>query len=225
MADTAQIRADFDRIAKLLPQGRRLTRSEEALLAAVPRRCRRALDVGCGDGLFAERLAERTDQVTALDLSPEMIRRARARSTRGNVAYTVGDLLTWSDGDFDVVASVAALHHVDLEVGLGRLAGWVRPGGLLLVHDLLASVGPLDRAADVVAFLLTRAPRLLRRSAAPELAAAWRDHSAHEDLRPTAEIRALAARVLPGATVRRHLEWRYTLAWRRPEAEASVTGV
>src|SRR5205814_279469 len=47
------------------------------LLAAVPRSCSRALDVGCGLGSFARRLARVADQVDAIDREPAVLERAR----------------------------------------------------------------------------------------------------------------------------------------------------
>ncbi|WSX58418.1 class I SAM-dependent methyltransferase [Streptomyces sp. NBC_00986] len=49
---------------------------------AVPDSCRAALDVGCGDGLLARKLASRAGFVTGVDRSPQMIRLARARTYR-----------------------------------------------------------------------------------------------------------------------------------------------
>ncbi|GAA4078635.1 class I SAM-dependent methyltransferase [Streptomyces hundungensis] len=47
------------------------------ILRAVPEGCGGALDVGCGDGLLARKLAGRAKTVTGIDKSPEMIARAR----------------------------------------------------------------------------------------------------------------------------------------------------
>jgi SAM-dependent methyltransferase len=62
----------------------------ERLLRALPARCGRALDVGCGAGEFAARLAERADQVDALDRSTAMIAEAR-RTVPANVTCLLGD--------------------------------------------------------------------------------------------------------------------------------------
>src|SRR5256885_4715854 len=52
-----------------------------SLLEQVPACCADALDIGCGTGQFARLLASRAEHVLALDLSPQMIRLARERST------------------------------------------------------------------------------------------------------------------------------------------------
>ena len=56
------------------------------VLAAVPGGCEAALDVGCGDGLLARKLAEKAGCVPGVDRSPEMIRQARAEAS-GNVTF------------------------------------------------------------------------------------------------------------------------------------------
>ncbi|MET8245641.1 class I SAM-dependent methyltransferase [Streptomyces sp. NPDC005202] len=90
------------------------------VLAAVPDGCRTALDVGCGDGLPARKLAARADAVTAVDRSPEMIRLAR-RCVHGNVTFLEADFLDdprLPDGGYDFVSAVAVVHH------MARWDGW-----------------------------------------------------------------------------------------------------
>ncbi|HZE31709.1 MAG TPA: class I SAM-dependent methyltransferase, partial [Actinoallomurus sp.] len=64
------------------------------LLGAVPRPCRKALDIGCGDGLLVRRLARHAGAVTGVDISGEMIRLAREQSAGlDNVTFVEADLL------------------------------------------------------------------------------------------------------------------------------------
>jgi 2-polyprenyl-3-methyl-5-hydroxy-6-metoxy-1,4-benzoquinol methylase len=63
------------------------------ILRAVPERCGDALDVGCGDGLLARKLAGQAKHVTGIDKSPNMIACAR-ESAAGHPQ------LTFSEGDF-----------------------------------------------------------------------------------------------------------------------------
>ncbi len=73
----------------------------------------RTLEVGCGTGTFTEALLGRWLAVDAVDLSPEMVERARARLVR-RPALTVGtvaDPFSLPDGRFAGVASRMVLHH------------------------------------------------------------------------------------------------------------------
>src|SRR5271165_3938160 len=87
------------------------------LLRQLPQRCHRVLDVGCGAGSFATRLASRVERVDAVDRSPAMIEVARQR-TPDNVNCILVDVL--SDplpGDaYDAIFSISALHHMPLQV-------------------------------------------------------------------------------------------------------------
>src|SRR4051812_33906155 len=57
----------------------------DIVLAAVPPRCRRALDVGCGDGRLASELAEVCGEVIGLDNHAPTLARARAKHQRANL--------------------------------------------------------------------------------------------------------------------------------------------
>jgi SAM-dependent methyltransferase len=68
----------------------------------------RYLDVGCGEGFF---LAEaRRMERFGVDISPQALRRARARS-RATVAIAAAENLPFLDSTFDVVTSVGAMEH------------------------------------------------------------------------------------------------------------------
>ena len=101
-----------------------------------------AVEIGCGNGRVTHRLAERFREVWALDISPEMITRARERWRHlSNVRFEVGsgaDLAPVPSASVDVVLSFITLHHVtDPAVVLSyvRDTGRVlRHGGLALLH-------------------------------------------------------------------------------------------
>ncbi len=64
----------------------------------------RALDVDCGPGAFARRLAERAEAVDAADVSPAMIAAARSVTPEvPNVRWLLGDVLTLETSSTDVV--------------------------------------------------------------------------------------------------------------------------
>ncbi|MEV7467705.1 class I SAM-dependent methyltransferase [Streptomyces kronopolitis] len=64
------------------------------VLGAVPEGCARALDIGCGDGLLARKLARRIPEVTGVDRSPAMIRLAGEAGARSpNATFVEADFL------------------------------------------------------------------------------------------------------------------------------------
>jgi SAM-dependent methyltransferase len=217
----SQVRQDFDAIAELpkVP-GDRGERYYARLLAKAPMHCARALDAGCGTGVFTRQLAARADSVLGIDLSPRMIDAARREITGApSVDYRVADFMVDDiGGDYDVISSIATLHHVPLAGALARLAGALRPGGTLLVLDVLDDGGLSELPRNGVAWLLDRADRIARgwRGAGAEARKAWQAHDRHDRYDTWRDIRSIYAAVLPGADVRRHLFWRYSAVWHKP---------
>jgi SAM-dependent methyltransferase len=134
----------------------------ERLLRALPARCGRVLDVGCGAGEFAARLAERADQVDALDRSPAMIAGAW-RTVPVNVTCVLGDAATAGlpGGAYGAVTSISALHHVDLPAVLPRLAAALRPGGPLIAVSRHRLEIPRGLPAEAVSVLGSNARRVV----------------------------------------------------------------
>ncbi|WP_435010632.1 class I SAM-dependent methyltransferase [Tundrisphaera lichenicola] len=99
----------------------------------------RLLDVGSGPGLVGLAFLEAGHRVTGIDLSEEMIARARARCARfgERARFDRGSLYEMTAGDpFDAAISRYVLHHVaDPSAFLRRQVELVRPGGLIILSD------------------------------------------------------------------------------------------
>ena len=96
----------------------------------------RVLDIACGTGvLIPDYLARGAASVTAIDLSPEMVRIAQAKFPQPNVEILCGDAeKTRFDGLFDVIMIYNAFPHFpDPEALIAHLAGYLAPGGSLTV--------------------------------------------------------------------------------------------
>jgi SAM-dependent methyltransferase len=94
----------------------------------------RVLDVGAGDGNSAIEAARRGARVTAIDLTPAQLVRARARCAEAgvDVDLSVGDAqaLDFRDASFDVVVSVlGAIFAPDHNQAIAEMLRVVRPGG------------------------------------------------------------------------------------------------
>jgi ubiquinone/menaquinone biosynthesis C-methylase UbiE len=216
-----QIRKEFDRIAVASEQERNPGGIYDPfLLPFVPRDCNRVLEVGCGTGEFTRQLARRVKHVTALDLSSEMIRVARQRSEdHQNIEYQVCDILQTDlpAEAFDSVVMIATLHHLPTVV-LQDVKRALTVGGVLIIHDLLASSTVLDRAADplkLVVHLLAHWSRTGRLRASRQVRKAWAEHGKNERYPTIRDVNAMSCCYLPGAYVKRHMLWRYTLVWRK----------
>jgi SAM-dependent methyltransferase len=185
---------------------------QRVILDAVPERCGAAVDIGCGDGLLACRLAARCAAVTGVDQDERMIAaaRERARASTG-VSFVQADFMAYplEDASFDFACANTALHHMDFGAALGKMARILRPGGRLAVVGLGANGSPADwiiGAAGIPVNLWYRRTRGESYPGAPVRA---------PDL-TWSQVRSVAARVLPGARYRRHLLWRYSVTWVKP---------
>ena len=117
------------------PEGwNRNTHYHDRLLAALPRDCRRVVDVGCGLGTFARRLAHVVEHVDALDRDPGVLAQAACCSRDvPNVRFVQGDFIAWQpETRYDAVSMLAVLHHLPFRAALLKAAALLRPGGVLL---------------------------------------------------------------------------------------------
>jgi len=117
--------------------------------AAVPRGGR-ILDAGCGPGLVAEAFLDAGCNLIGIDLSAEMIRRARARCARfgERARFEQGSLFQLAPAEpLDAALSRNVLHHVvDPAAFIARQSALVRPGGLVLALDVTGDPDPDGQA-------------------------------------------------------------------------------
>ncbi|SEG91486.1 Methyltransferase domain-containing protein [Thermomonospora echinospora] len=198
----------------MIPSGSRWNHNihyHSRILRVVPKGAQRALDVGCGEGMLARELRRAVPYVTGIDLHGPSLDQAREHP--GDVEYILGDFLThpFEPASFDVVASVATLHHMDAATGLARMRDLLRPGGVLCVVGLARSTVPYDLPCDlagVVVGALHRAAKGYWQHPSPIV---WPPPVTY------AQMRALTAEILPGSRYRRHLLFRYSITWRKPQ--------
>lgn len=103
--------------------------------------CRRgqALDVGCGTGVLAARLAGAGYAMTGVDPSAGMLEIVRAHAPEVEALQGSGTALPFDADAFDLVLTVATLHHIadpgDVRRTLSEMVRVARPGGRILVWD------------------------------------------------------------------------------------------
>jgi SAM-dependent methyltransferase len=221
-----QVLEDFDRIALLMArEPEEPERYSDYLIGQVPTACDHALEIGCGFGAFARLLSGRARRVSAIDVSPQMINVARARSARyTNLEFALTDFLQTElpAESYDCVVTLATVHHLPLNEALSRMKATLRPGGVLILHDLLAPSGIFDKALDVVKLPLSMLKRLRQTGKLrmrPEVRRAWIEHAKHESYLTPQEVEKMRDEHLPGGHIKRHFLWRYTVVWRKPLGE------
>jgi SAM-dependent methyltransferase len=256
------IQQDFDRIALVSEDGgAHNDHYHNFLLRHIPSNCHNVLDIGCGTGGFARRLAEHCGAgstgilpavagsagilpavagsagilpavagsagilpaVLALDLSPEMIRLARERSSQFlNIRFELADICNrpLAEESFDCIASIATLHHLPYAETLLKMKAALKPGGVLLVLDLYEPAGLFDSLSNLVAIPVSVGLRLIhhgRLLPRREERAAWAAHEQHDRYPTMHEVRDVCASILPGAHIQQHLLWRYSIVWKKAD--------
>jgi ubiquinone/menaquinone biosynthesis C-methylase UbiE len=219
------IQEDFDRIALVSTSSTdgatHNNHYHNFLLRHLPSNCHNVLEIGCGTGAFARRLAERPQSVLALDLSPEMIRIAREGSAQfPNIEFQLADVRDrhLPNESFDCIASIATLHHLPIPEMLLKMKMALKPGGVLLILDLFEPAGLLDSLSNLLALPVSVTLRLIhhgRLLPRREVRDAWTAHERHDSYQTMAEVHALCARMLPGAKIKQHLLWRYSIVWEK----------
>ncbi|WP_066943586.1 class I SAM-dependent methyltransferase [Microtetraspora fusca] len=181
------------------------------ILREVPDGAQRALDVGCGEGMLARALRQAVPHVTGIDRDAPSI--DQAREHRDDVGYVLGDFLThpFEPASFDVVASVATLHHMDATAGLTRMRDLLRPGGVLAIVGLAQSTLPNDLPRDLAGIVVGTFHRAMKGHWEHPSPMVWPPPVTY------AQMRALAAEMLPGSRYRHHLLFRYSITWRKPQ--------
>lgn len=107
-----------------------------------PRKGLHVLEIGCGEGFFARALAREGAQVTACDISPELI--TLGKEQKGDIAYRVSPAqdLSWvKPASQDVVLAVLTLQNMDkLDVVMKEVARTLKKGGrfiFVLNHPII----------------------------------------------------------------------------------------
>ena len=220
--DAGVIQADFDRLALFSKDGwDHNSHYGNLLLKHVPRDCESALEIGCGTGAFARLMAKRAGLVLALDLSPQMLQIAMERSQDyTNIDFRVANVLEWQfpAEQFDCIASIATLHHLPLEEMLTKMQSALKANGTLLVLDLFQGEGLPDVLRSALAVLVSATLKLIKTGRVrPSRAeqAAWAEHGQRDVYLTLSQVRKICADILPGAQVRKHLLWRYSIIWKK----------
>lgn len=182
-------------------------------ISAQLRGCSTVLDVGCGDGSLAKYLSRPGRTVLGIDPSEDCITSAEREFCEGaHFEVRSFEKFEAAPGSFDAVVFCASLHHMDMETALEKAVGLLRGCGRLAVVGLASPSGLADRMIDVCRVVpCALGSRLHKMRSSEELGL------------PTsyvfpkmAEVRDAAERLLPGASIRYGLYWRYLLCWQKP---------
>jgi len=136
----------------------------------------RVLDVACGPGIVTSALAERAQEVVALDVTPQMLEKARercAKAGRKNVVFMEGSAtaLSFADAYFDAVITRLSFHHfLEPSAVLKEMLRVLRRGGSVAIADVISAEQP-DKSQLQNAIEILRDPSHVRMLPGSELLA------------------------------------------------------
>lgn len=118
----------------------------------------KVLEIGCGTGYFTKELAKKCAELTAIDISPDLINIAKQKLTSSGVNFILDNAarLSFRDQTFDAVIGSSVLHHLDIEPALAEIYRVLSPGGLIAFTEpnmlnpqiaLQKNIPPLKKAA------------------------------------------------------------------------------
>ena len=201
IADRAEIVWNWDS-----PSGRRRAarRSEIFAREGGLRPGQRALEVGCGTGVFLEAAATTGADIVALDLSADLLAQARARvGAAGKVRLSLGNAeqMPFRESSFDAVYGSSILHHLNIDAALAEVRRVLRPGGRIAFAEpnilnpqvaIMFHLGLTKKyfgvSPDEMAFSRFRAARALRSAGFTEVSVKPFDF-----LHPATPARAIGA--------------------------------
>ncbi|XP_070553203.1 malonyl-[acyl-carrier protein] O-methyltransferase-like isoform X2 [Ptychodera flava] len=178
----------FSRVKAFAPTSRALASGYmEEISAAMPlNRQDILLDVGCGVGGLTALLSKRVARVTALDISPEMIKEAKEISTAENITYSVGDatkLSTYEEyrNSFDKVVAYFSLHWMkDFKTAVEGIHQSLKPGGQCFMNMIQRYPNVIDNITALNSYTSPKWETFMKRSS-QTLWVRWQDFQKIEE--------------------------------------------
>ncbi|MBP7055377.1 MAG: methyltransferase [Candidatus Omnitrophica bacterium] len=92
-----------------------------------------ALEIGCGTGMFTQIFARSGARILAVDISPDLLQKARARDLSSSDVTFLEKRFEDCDslGPFDAIIGSSILHHLEVREALSKIYNLLKPGGVI----------------------------------------------------------------------------------------------
>ncbi|HHW31260.1 MAG TPA: class I SAM-dependent methyltransferase [Clostridiaceae bacterium] len=216
------VKADFNEISELEdPKWNHNNCYYNQLIKLVPDNAETCLDIGCGKGELSFMLSKKSNKVIAVDLADKMIDKAKILHPGNNIEYICGNILEmeFQNDSLDVIITTATAHHLPYEWLLCFARDKLKKGGKLIILDLVKAKSLNDYFIWSFAFFPNIIMNLIKNGRLKKddehAKEVWERHGRHDTYMTIDEIRSLANKHIPKATIQRKLFWRYLLVWEK----------
>jgi ubiquinone/menaquinone biosynthesis C-methylase UbiE len=96
------------------------------------------LEIGCGTGYFTKELKRTGANILAVDISPDLLERAKREVGEGNVSFRIEnayELASLENKSFDTIVGSSVLHHLEIKKALTQFYRVLKPGGTLFFTE------------------------------------------------------------------------------------------
>lgn len=97
----------------------------------------KVLEIGCGTGVITSYLETSGAEITAIDLSPDLLALALRKDWSDRVHFQLGNAedLEFEDASFDAVVGSSVLHHLDIDTSIRGIHRVLKPGGTIAFSE------------------------------------------------------------------------------------------
>jgi len=121
-----------------------------------------ALEVGCGTGVFTELFAQTGATIVAVDISPELLEKAKARGLPVDRVRFLCQRFEECNlqGPFDAVVGSSVLHHLEIKPALATIYSLLKPGGIMSFAEpnMLNPQIMIERSIPLLRLLMKNTP-------------------------------------------------------------------
>lgn len=95
-----------------------------------------ALDLGCGTGLFTDKVYQATKaKITGIDISEDLLEQARKRLPEAEFKIVDAMNMSYPDNHFDIVFGSSILHHLEMDKATKEIYRVLKPGGKMIFAE------------------------------------------------------------------------------------------
>jgi 2-polyprenyl-3-methyl-5-hydroxy-6-metoxy-1,4-benzoquinol methylase len=219
--NTREVINQFNNIALLPDVWDHNQQYQNYLIKNIPPKNEYVLDIGCGTGELTKKLLEKGEKIIGIDVAEKMIQEANKRNSHKQIEYictTAEKYLEETEKTFDIIISIAALHHMDEKTILAKMKDKLTKGGQILILDLIKEKEPVDYVVSFIGMILNPLIILIKRGrikVTKEEKEAWKDHFQYDEYLTLKEVKKITKETLGKAKIKRHIFWRYSIMYRK----------